>query len=64
MVIGGLMALSTQALPRMFGSDKEADMQKEIDELRVELDAVKDAYDRITKLLVDRHVIDQQGTRS
>lgn len=61
MIIGGLMALSTQALPKMFGSDNEAKLQAEVDELKIRCDTLKESFDHITALLVDRHVIDKKG---
>lgn len=61
MIIGGLMALSTQALPKLFGSDNEEKLQKEVDVLRVELDTLKVAYDGLTRMLIERHVIDKKG---
>ncbi len=61
MIIGGLMALCTQALPKLFGSGKEAELKREVESLKVKCDAIERAYDKLVTLLVERHVIEQQG---
>lgn len=61
MIIGGLMALCTQALPKLFGNDKEAKLEREITELKIRHEALEKAYDKLVTLLVERHVIEQQG---
>ena len=61
MVIGGLMALCTQALPKLFGADGEEECRKEIDKLKVQYDEQSQQLDRLTTLLVERHIIDKDG---
>ena len=54
MIIGGLMTSATGALPRLFGSD---DTKERLAKLELEYKILKDEYDKITKMLVDRHVV-------
>lgn len=61
MVIGGLMALCTQALPKLFGADGEEECRKDIEKLRTKMEVLQDHHDRLTTLLVERHVIDKEG---
>jgi hypothetical protein len=61
MIIGGLMALCTQALPKLFGNDKEAELKREVELLKVKCESIERAYDKLVTLLVERHVIEQQG---
>jgi hypothetical protein len=61
MIIGGLMALCTQALPKLFGNGKEESLQREIDNLKIKHEELQAAYDKLVTLLVERHVIEQQG---
>jgi hypothetical protein len=64
MIIGGLMALCTQALPKLFGNGKEETLQSEIDNLKIKHEELQAAYDKLVTLLVERHVIEQQGIAS
>jgi hypothetical protein len=64
MIIGGLMALCTQALPKLFGNGKEESLQIEIDNLKIKHEELQSAYDKLVTLLVERHVIEQQGIAS
>ena len=61
MIIGGLMALCTQSLPKLFGSGKEVELEKQVQELKIKHDALEQAYDKLVTLLVTRHVIDKDG---
>ena len=61
MIIGGLMTLCTQALPKLFGSGKEVELEKQVAELKIKHDALEQAYDKLVTLLVTRHVIDKDG---
>lgn len=54
MIIGGLMTSATGALPRLFGSD---DTKERLAKLELEYKILKNEYDKITKMLVDRHVV-------
>lgn len=61
MIIGGLMALCTQALPKLFGSSREKRMAKKIQKLEHQLEVVQEHHTQLVRLLVERHVIDKQG---
>ena len=61
MVIGGLMALCTQALPKLFGSGKEVELQADLDKLKVKFDVLQETHDKLIALLVERHIIDGKG---
>ncbi len=61
MIIGGLMALCTQALAKLFGSGKEIELEKQVHELKIKHEALENAYDKLVTLLVTRHVIDKDG---
>jgi len=58
MIIGGLMTSATAALPKLFGTD---DTKERLRKLETEYAVLKSNYDGITKLLVERHVINEQG---
>jgi hypothetical protein len=61
MIVGGLMALSTQSLPKLFGSSKEQALHDEIGALKIKHEELRKSYDMLVTLLVERHVIEQQG---
>ena len=61
MIIGGLMALCTQALPKMFGNDEATKLRADLADLELKYETLKTAYDKLVGLLVERHVIEQQG---
>jgi hypothetical protein len=61
MIIGGLMALCTQALPKLFGNNKEAELDKRVSDLTIKYNCLQDTHDRLMELLVTRHIIEQQG---
>lgn len=58
MIIGGLMTSATSALPKLFGND---DSKERLRSLETKYRLLKDNYDSLTKMLVDRHVIDGNG---
>lgn len=70
MVIGALTAAATGALPRLFGSDKSEEealkkrvqeLEKHIEVLEAESTAIKQQYDKIVAMLVERHVVHAEG---
>lgn len=61
MIIGGLMTSATGALPRLFGADDTKDRLKR---LEIEYTVLKERYDDITKMLVERHVVKGIGTHN
>lgn len=69
-VIGGLMTAATQALPKLFGvqDDEKERLKAEADELKTrvrklenEYAVLKENYDNLTKMLVERHVVTANG---
>lgn len=65
-IIGGLMTTAATSLPRMFGEndpEKEALRARvqrqgdEIRELRASYVVLKDNYDRLTEMLINRHMV-------
>lgn len=70
MIIGGLMASASTALPRLFGvEDKEKEeLKSRVRTLEQHLAVVESKfvtlqtqYDRLTTLLVERHVVTGEG---
>lgn len=65
-IIGGLMSTATGALPRLFGSDdsKEEqlkarirDVERHLEITEAKFETIKQQYDRVIKMLVDKYVI-------
>jgi hypothetical protein len=54
MIVGG-------SLPKLFGSSKEQALHDEIVALKIKHEELRISYDMLVKLLIDRHVIEQQG---
>ncbi|GHA66174.1 hypothetical protein GCM10009007_03290 [Formosimonas limnophila] len=70
MIIGALVAASTGALPKLFGTDKgEEDslkkrvvaLEQHIAVLNAEAKVVKSQYDQIVQMLIERHVVNGDG---
>lgn len=61
MIIGGLMTSATIALPKLFGED---DTKIRLQRLELEYGILKEMYDNITTMLVERHVVKGIGTNN
>lgn len=63
-IIGGLMTESAKGVGKLVGggvdTEKE-DMKKRLRHLEAEYSVLKGNYDAITKMLIERHVVDGQG---
>ncbi len=73
MIIGGLMAVATGALPRLFGEDKSQEdvLKVELENLRTELklltakhEILKHEHDKLTAMLIERHVVKGEGVET
>lgn len=64
-IIGGLMSSAATALPKLFGSeDKEKDeLKNRVRKLETEYAVLKEQYDNVVRLLVDRHVVEGKGLK-
>lgn len=62
-IIGGLMTTSATALPNLFGAEdtEKEKMRERLIHLESEHTILKDSYDTIMSMLVDRHVISGEG---
>lgn len=58
MIIGGLMTSATTALPKLFGQE---DTKKRLAKLEAEHAILNEMYNKITAMLVDRHVVHGNG---
>lgn len=65
-IIGGLMTSAATALPRLFGAEdgEKERMRARLQKLEVEFATLKLAYDELTRMLVNRHVVDGDGFKS
>lgn len=70
MIIGALVAASTGALPKLFGTDKSEEeslkkrvvaLENHIAVLEAEAKSVKAQYDQIVQMLIERHVVNAEG---
>ena len=70
MIIGALVAASTGALPKLFGTDKSEEeslkkrvvaLENHIAVLEAEAKSVKAQYDQIVQMLIERHVVHGDG---
>ena len=70
MIIGALVAASTGALPKLFGTDKSDEnslkervhiLEGHIAVLEAEAKVVKAQYDKIVEMLIERHVVNADG---
>jgi hypothetical protein len=73
MIIGGLMAVATGALPRLLSADtseedtlrnKVAELETKLETLQVRYDEVNTKHDALMRLLVERHVIKFEGVEN
>ena len=63
-IMGVLVGGGAAAMPKLFGdtSDKETEQLKHrLIKMEVQHDVLKGEYDRLTEMLIKRHVIDKHG---
>lgn len=63
-IMGVLVGGGAAAMPKLFGdaSDKETEeLKRRLVKMEVKHDVLKKEYDRLTDMLISRHVIDMDG---
>lgn len=64
-IIGGLMTTAATSLPRMFGEvdGEKEELKARVRKLETEYAVLKENYDRVMQMLVERHVVDGAGIK-